>query len=256
MSDGTRTRGRRDHNPELYQLSYAHQDGPEHSGARRSDQPSQVTVLRSRMVPSVATKLQAGAARQQGDPEGAVGARRRRRRAGVVVVDRVVAAAARAADVLRRAVDRLEALEVVVVAGRARSRRGRAMASQSGRRPPPRRGAAGVEARPVPERDPAVAAGGARCSSQPGELARRRPGSSEFAESSCQPPASKRVVVGQPAGRAPRARTGRSPSLRGWPTRGCRASAHIRSDERAETASRSRLELVARARRRRRRRGR
>ena len=25
MSDGTRTRGRRDHNPELYQLSYAHQ---------------------------------------------------------------------------------------------------------------------------------------------------------------------------------------------------------------------------------------
>ena len=24
MSDGTRTRGRRDHNPELYQLSYAH----------------------------------------------------------------------------------------------------------------------------------------------------------------------------------------------------------------------------------------
>ena|SRR5829696_8527140 len=28
VSDGTRTRGRRDHNPELYQLSYAHQDGP------------------------------------------------------------------------------------------------------------------------------------------------------------------------------------------------------------------------------------
>ncbi len=27
VSDGTRTRGRRDHNPELYQLSYAHQDG-------------------------------------------------------------------------------------------------------------------------------------------------------------------------------------------------------------------------------------
>jgi hypothetical protein len=25
VSDGTRTRGRRDHNPELYQLSYAHQ---------------------------------------------------------------------------------------------------------------------------------------------------------------------------------------------------------------------------------------
>ena len=28
VSDGTRTRGRRDHNPELYQLSYAHQAGP------------------------------------------------------------------------------------------------------------------------------------------------------------------------------------------------------------------------------------
>src|SRR3954468_6325583 len=27
-SDGTRTRDRRDHNPELYQLSYAHQDAP------------------------------------------------------------------------------------------------------------------------------------------------------------------------------------------------------------------------------------
>ena len=28
VSDGTRTRGRRDHNPELYQLSYAHQAAP------------------------------------------------------------------------------------------------------------------------------------------------------------------------------------------------------------------------------------
>ena len=26
VSDGTRTRGRRDHNPELYQLSYAHHE--------------------------------------------------------------------------------------------------------------------------------------------------------------------------------------------------------------------------------------
>ena len=47
MSDGTRTRGRRDHNPELYQLSYAHQAGlsiaPDQStesrGSRRSSQP-------------------------------------------------------------------------------------------------------------------------------------------------------------------------------------------------------------------------
>ena len=53
MSDGTRTRGRRDHNPELYQLSYAHQDGSEHSGA---NQRSQVTLLRSSTLPSTATK--------------------------------------------------------------------------------------------------------------------------------------------------------------------------------------------------------
>jgi peptidoglycan/xylan/chitin deacetylase (PgdA/CDA1 family) len=33
VSDGTRTRGRRDHNPELYQLSYAHQATAESSGA-------------------------------------------------------------------------------------------------------------------------------------------------------------------------------------------------------------------------------
>ena len=33
MSDGTRTRGRRDHNPELYQLSYAHQADGQSSGA-------------------------------------------------------------------------------------------------------------------------------------------------------------------------------------------------------------------------------
>ena len=32
MSDGTRTRGRRDHNPELYQLSYAHQARRKSSG--------------------------------------------------------------------------------------------------------------------------------------------------------------------------------------------------------------------------------
>ena len=31
VSDGTRTRGRRDHNPELYQLSYAHQARAESS---------------------------------------------------------------------------------------------------------------------------------------------------------------------------------------------------------------------------------
>src|SRR5215204_5436150 len=55
VSDGTRTRGRRDHNPELYQLSYAHQDGTEHSGDPRLDQSSQVTLLVSRTVPSAAT---------------------------------------------------------------------------------------------------------------------------------------------------------------------------------------------------------
>ena len=35
VSDGTRTRGRRDHNPELYQLSYAHQDGSSIAAIRR-----------------------------------------------------------------------------------------------------------------------------------------------------------------------------------------------------------------------------
>ena len=34
VSDGIRTRDRRDHNPELYQLSYAHQDGAEHSAGK------------------------------------------------------------------------------------------------------------------------------------------------------------------------------------------------------------------------------
>ena len=39
MSDGTRTRGRRDHNPELYQLSYAHQaDCVANLAARRAPQ--------------------------------------------------------------------------------------------------------------------------------------------------------------------------------------------------------------------------
>ncbi len=38
MSDGTRTRDRRDHNPELYQLSYAHQGRPNLAvGRRRAD---------------------------------------------------------------------------------------------------------------------------------------------------------------------------------------------------------------------------
>jgi hypothetical protein len=34
VSDGTRTRDRRDHNPELYQLSYAHQESTQSSSAR------------------------------------------------------------------------------------------------------------------------------------------------------------------------------------------------------------------------------
>ena len=39
MSDGTRTRGRRDHNPELYQLSYAHQAGPSIAAKRDEISP-------------------------------------------------------------------------------------------------------------------------------------------------------------------------------------------------------------------------
>ena len=34
MSDGIRTRDRRDHNPELYQLSYAHREGSKASSAQ------------------------------------------------------------------------------------------------------------------------------------------------------------------------------------------------------------------------------
>ncbi len=37
MSDGIRTRDRRDHNPELYQLSYAHQAGPNLACSAYSD---------------------------------------------------------------------------------------------------------------------------------------------------------------------------------------------------------------------------
>ena len=45
VSEGTRTPDRRDHNPELYQLSYAHQGKPQCSGenarrARRSEHPT------------------------------------------------------------------------------------------------------------------------------------------------------------------------------------------------------------------------
>lgn len=39
VSDGTRTRGRRDHNPELYQLSYAHQAAPSIAANRRRISP-------------------------------------------------------------------------------------------------------------------------------------------------------------------------------------------------------------------------
>jgi hypothetical protein len=38
VDDGTRTRDRRDHNPELYQLSYVHRGGPPSVvGAQGSD---------------------------------------------------------------------------------------------------------------------------------------------------------------------------------------------------------------------------
>ncbi len=36
VSDGTRTRDRRDHNPELYQLSYAHREGANASSGRQA----------------------------------------------------------------------------------------------------------------------------------------------------------------------------------------------------------------------------
>ena len=77
VSDGTRTRGRRDHNPELYQLSYAHQAAPSIAAESRSNQPRQATVLRSRTVPSVATKCQVG---RPGRERRCAGRRRRCRR--------------------------------------------------------------------------------------------------------------------------------------------------------------------------------
>ena len=49
MSDGTRTRGHLDHNQELYQLSYAHQDGFKSSaalGAADGQRPRQDSNLR------------------------------------------------------------------------------------------------------------------------------------------------------------------------------------------------------------------
>ncbi len=52
VSDGIRTRGRRDHNPELYQLSYAHQRGTKCSGGlcrprvRRRSRPLSDTAAR------------------------------------------------------------------------------------------------------------------------------------------------------------------------------------------------------------------
>ena len=39
VSDGIRTRDRRDHNPELYQLSYAHRENAESSNGRAPQRP-------------------------------------------------------------------------------------------------------------------------------------------------------------------------------------------------------------------------
>ena len=56
MSDGTRTRGRRDHNPELYQLSYAHQDGSSIAAIRLIREPQTGrSVKRRRPVRQVST---------------------------------------------------------------------------------------------------------------------------------------------------------------------------------------------------------
>ena len=45
MSDGTRTRGRRDHNPELYQLSYAHQARRSIAAIRGADSREAMRVM-------------------------------------------------------------------------------------------------------------------------------------------------------------------------------------------------------------------
>ena len=43
MSDGIRTRDRRDHNPELYQLSYAHRGPVESSSEAARDRPREAS---------------------------------------------------------------------------------------------------------------------------------------------------------------------------------------------------------------------
>jgi hypothetical protein len=40
VKDGIRTRDRRDHNPELYQLSYPHHRSPPREGAEHTSAPS------------------------------------------------------------------------------------------------------------------------------------------------------------------------------------------------------------------------
>ena len=53
VSDGTRTRDRLDHNQELYQLSYAHQDRSECTGAQRPNPADRSRVVggRETMLP-------------------------------------------------------------------------------------------------------------------------------------------------------------------------------------------------------------
>ena len=48
VSDGIRTRDRRDHNPELYQLSYAHQASTESSGV--PPVPDRPPIVRSTIL--------------------------------------------------------------------------------------------------------------------------------------------------------------------------------------------------------------
>ncbi len=68
MSDGTRTRDRRDHNPELYQLSYAHREGANASSGRRALASCGGPELEGRLEPSRNRLVVAGGRSPRANP--------------------------------------------------------------------------------------------------------------------------------------------------------------------------------------------
>ena len=188
VSDGTRTRGRRDHNPELYQLSYAHQDGPSIAARGAGFSPRQVTLLRSRIL--AVGRDEAGGRR--GPALSSI------RRAPSESSSEKASRGSLASSVVAPLPPAPADVSVVPPAGLKRcmlwSWPASAIAAWPSTRPravrrrPARRGAKpALTARAVPEDDPAVAAA-RHLLAQPGELPRVAPGVSELADSTCQPP--------------------------------------------------------------------